>query len=279
METKTLANNIKIPVIGYGTWQSANDDTTVTAIKEALNAGYTHIDTAACYDNEESVGKAIKESGIPRENLFITSKVWNTDRGYENTLKAFNTTLQKLGLDYLDLYLIHWPANEKQFSNWETINLDTWKALEELYREGKVKSIGVSNFLERHLKIIMDKGTIKPMVNQLEVHPGFEQKEITKYCRDNNIVVEAWSPIGSGALLKNPTLENIATKYHKSVAQLCIRWCLEKGTVPLPKSMNSERIKQNIDVFDFDIDDNDMAIIDSVPNPEGLGKNPDEVDF
>lgn len=274
-----LYNGILIPCIGYGTWQSPNDQTTVDAVLKALNNGYRHIDTASIYGNEESVGKAIKFSNIPREELFITSKVWNDSRGYDKTITSFEESLKKLDLDYLDLYLIHWPANKKQFSNWKEINLDTWRALEKLFFDGKVKAIGVSNFKQNHLEIIMENAEKKPMVNQLEIHPGFSQSELRKYCEYNNILVEAYSPLGRGEILNDDTMKKLSAKYNKSVAQLCIRWCLQNNTVPLPKSVTESRIKENINVFDFEIDDNDMQLIDGISLPEGLGVDPDDVKF
>lgn len=278
-ETYTLANGVQIPCVGFGTWQTPNGEVAVESVKHALKAGYVHIDTAACYGNEASVGEAIKASGIEREKLFVTSKVWNTDRGYEKTLEAFETTMEKLQLDYLDLYLIHWPAIEKQFENWREINGDTWRALEKLYKDGRIKAIGVSNFLPHHLEALMADAKIKPMVNQIECHPGFTQAESIKYCKEHGILVEAWSPLGTGNVLNNETLISIASKYNKSVAQLCIRWVLQHGLLPLPKSVTESRIIENTHVFDFIISDEDMKTIDALPFCGGSGINPDEVNF
>ena len=250
--TFKLSNGVEIPWVGFGTWQTPDGDTAVNAVKQALVSGYRHIDTAAAYRNEGSVGQAIKESGVAREDIFITSKLWNEDRGYENTKKAFENTLKELGTDYLDLYLIHWPANEKQFDNWEEINLDTWKAMTELYKEGKIKAIGVSNFMTNHLEALVDT-EVKPMVNQIEYHPGHTQDEVVDFCRKHDILVEAWSPIGSGRLLENEDLKEIAEHYGKSVAQLCIRYVLQNNVLPLPKSVTPSRIEENTDVFDFEI--------------------------
>lgn len=276
--TFKLNNGYKIPCVGYGTWQTPDGETAVRAVKEAIKAGYRHIDTAAVYGNEVSVGKAIKESGIKREELFVTSKVWNANRGYESTKEAFKKTLNDLGLEYLDLYLIHWPASQHQFDNWEQINLDTWRAMTELYKEGKIKAIGVSNFKLHHLKALMET-EIQPMVNQIEFHPGQMQEEIYKYCRENNILVEAWSPLGTGRILENETLAGIAKKYNKSVAQLCIRWCLQNGALPLPKSITPSRIKENADIFNFIISDDDMREINEMQYCGGSGMDPDEVGF
>ncbi|MFA7745583.1 aldo/keto reductase [Salinicoccus roseus] len=276
--TFKLSNGVEIPWVGFGTWQTPDGDTAVNAVKQALVSGYRHIDTAAAYKNEGSVGQAIKESGVAREDIFITSKLWNEDRGYENTKKAFESTLKELGTDYLDLYLIHWPANEKQFDNWEEINLDTWKAMTELYKEGKIKAIGVSNFMTNHLEVLLDT-EVKPMVNQIEYHPGYTQDAVVDLCRKHDILVEAWSPIGSGRLLENEELTKIADKYEKSVAQLCIRYVLQKDVLPLPKSVTPSRIEENTDIFDFEIMDEDMKTIDAMENVGFSGMDPNEVDF
>lgn len=278
-DTYTLANAVQIPCIGFGTWQTPNGETAINSVKAALKAGYRHIDTAACYGNEASVGQAIKESGVPREEIFVTSKVWNTERGYEKTLAAFETTMAKLDLDYVDLYLIHWPAAANQFENWKEINAQTWRALEELYIEGKVKAIGVSNFLPHHLEALLEGVKVVPMVNQIEYHPGFMQAESVDFCRAHNILVEAWSPLGTGNVLNNKTLIMMAQKYSKTVAQICIRWVLQHGLLPLPKSITESRVIENTEVFDFEIKDEDMAIIDAIPFCGGAGINPDAINF
>ncbi|WP_342387485.1 aldo/keto reductase [Salinicoccus bachuensis] len=276
--TFTLSNGVEIPWVGFGTWQTPDGETAVSSVKQALVSGYRHIDTAAAYKNEGSVGKAIKESGVAREDIFITSKLWNEDRGYEKTKTAFENTLKELGTDYLDLYLIHWPANEKQFDNWEEINLDTWKAMIELYKEGKIKAIGVSNFMTNHLEALVDT-EVKPMVNQIEYHPGHTQDEVVDFCRKHEILVEAWSPIGSGRLLEDEDLKEIAEKYNKSIAQLCIRYVLQNNVLPLPKSVTPSRIEENTDIFDFEIRDEDMETLDAMENVGFSGMDPNEVDF
>ena len=255
MEKEILLNNgVKIPTPGFGTFLTPDGATCVEAVKAAIAAGYTHIDTAAVYKNEKSVGEGIKESGIKRENLFVTSKVWNTERGYDKTLKAFDKTLSDLGLDYLDLYLIHWPANELQFGkDANQQNVDTWKAMERLHEEGLIRSIGLSNFMQHHAEPVMAKANICPMVDQIEYHPGFTQKECVEFCKKNNILVEAWSPLGRGNVLDNPLLKSIAASHGKSVAQVVIRWVMQTGVLPLAKSVTPSRIKENIDVFDFEL--------------------------
>lgn len=277
-DTFKLANGNTIPCVGFGTWQTPDGEVAVNSVKTALEAGYCHIDTAAVYKNEVSVGEGIIASGVDRKDIFVTSKVWNKCRGYDTTLAAFEKTLADLKLDYLDLYLIHWPANAKQFDNWDEINLETWRAMTKLYNEGRIKNIGVSNFLPHHLESLMQT-EVAPMVNQIEFHPGFMQAETVEYCKKNGILVEAWSPLGCGRMLSNETLMAIAQKYGKSVAQLCIRWCLQNGTLPLPKSVTPSRIIENTRVFDFEISHEDMELINSMEYCGGSGNNPDTVDF
>lgn len=273
-----LSNGYKIPCVGFGTWQTPDGETAVQAVKAAIEAGYRHIDTAAAYGNESSVGLGIKASGVAREELFVTSKLWNTERGYEKTMAAFEKTLKDLQLDYLDLYLIHWPASHHQFENWEELNLGTWKAMTELYKAGKIKAIGVSNFLPHHMKALLET-EVKPMVNQIRFHPGLMQKELVKYCKDLGMLVQAYSPLGTGSMLKDETLMAIAAKYNKSVAQLCIRWVLQHGVNPLPKSVTPSRIEDNTKIFDFVIDEEDMKIIDAMKYCGEPVNHPDEVDF
>ena len=266
-----LNNNIFIPNIGFGTWHIKDSTLLEKSIISAIKLGYRHIDTASKYGNEEFIGNTLKKYNIPRNEVFITSKVWNNDKGYDNTIRAFERSLQNLQNDYLDLYLIHWPMTS---DNWEKINWSTWKALEKLYEEGKVRAIGVSNFLVPHLESLKKRITILPMVDQIEFHPGFIQKDTIDYCIKNNIVVEAWSPIGYGKMLNNVELQRIAKKYNKSVAQICIKWCLQNNVLPLPKSTHYERIKENIDIYNFDISSEDMKFINSMPYFAGSGLNP-----
>lgn len=274
-----LSNNYKIPNIGFGTFRTPSGEETEQSVLNAIKSGYRHIDCAAAYGNEKSVGDAILKSGVAREELFVTSKLWNDDKGYENTLKAFNKTLEDLQLDYLDLYLIHWPIAKASKNNWQEANTESWRALEELYSQGKIKAIGVSNFLPHHLEPLLENAKIKPMVNQIEFHPGMLQEETVEFCKKHHILVEAWAPFSNGQILTNPVLKEIADKYKKSVAQLSLRWIIQKGIVPLPKSVTPERIKSNLEVFDFEISEQDVDIIDRLTDCGGSGLHPDEVDF
>ncbi|MGG0286729.1 aldo/keto reductase [Peribacillus butanolivorans] len=270
-ETITLHNGVKMPQVGFGVFKVKNGSETVESVKKAIEVGYRSIDTAAVYENEEGVGQAIRESGISREELFITSKVWNTDQGYETTLQAFDDSLKRLGLEYLDLYLIHWPGKDKY--------LETWKALEKLYNEGKVKSIGVSNFHVHHLEKLLANSEIKPVVNQIELHPLLTQVEIRDYCEKHDIKVEAWSPLGRGSLIEEPTINHIAKKHGKSSAQVLIRWHLQHEIVVIPKSITPSRIEENAQVFDFSLSLNEMNQIDALNKNERFGSNPDEILF
>lgn len=254
----TLSNGVKIPCIGYGTWQTPTGDVAKNSVKSAIELGYRHIDTAFAYGNETDVGAGIKVSGVKREDIFVTTKHWITERGYEKTIKAVETSLNNLGIDYMDLYLIHWPCVEKVSPEWKQINAETWRAFEKMYTDGKIRAIGVSNFQSKHLEALDEFASIKPMVNQVEFHPGYTQYDNVKYCQSKGILVQAWSPLGNGAVLQNDTLRLIAAKYNKSVAQLCIRFALQCNVLPLPKSVTPARMAQNAQVFDFEITDNDI---------------------
>lgn len=276
-----LNNGITIPAVGYGTFRTPAD-VTEKAVATAIKVGYRHIDTAAVYGNEEGVGRGIKDSGIDRKDLFVTSKLWNINRGYDATKKAFQETLDRLQLDYLDLYLIHWPANEKQFGNDAAkINADTWRAMEELYKAGKIRAIGVSNFLPHHIDQLMKTATVKPAIDQIEVHPGWPHHDEIQYLQSHDITVEAWAPLGGqGAkVMTNPTMKQIADKHGKSTAQVALRWIIQQGVVPLPKSVHENRMKQNQDIFDFTLSDDEMKQISQLPNLGGQCADPDSVDF
>lgn len=276
MKTLTLNNGVTIPSVGFGTWQLPNGDVTVNAVKQAIEYGYRHIDTATAYENEESVGKAMAESKVARKDLFVTAKLWNTDRGYDKTLRAFDESLRKLNLDYVDLYLIHWPDVTKDGAS---TNRETWKAFERLYKDGKTRSIGVCNFWEHHLSDLLQGANVPPMVNQIEFHPGVHQEKLVKLCQENKIVVEGWSPLGSGGILQNETLKNIAETYGRTVAQICLRWVIQHEVLPLPKSVTPPRIKDNLLVFDFELSEKDMRTIDNLKNIGGPSLNPDSIDF
>lgn len=278
-DTYTLSNGVNIPCVGFGTWQTPNGETATNSVLEAIKCGYRHIDTAACYGNEESVGKAIKLSGINREDLFVTSKLWNTDQGYESTLKAFNKTIKDLDLDYLDLYLIHWPVVKGHKEDWEKSICETWKAFEKLYSEGKIRAIGVSNFKPHHLKVIFENCNIKPMVNQIELHPSHNQDETVKFCRNNNILVEAWGPLSTGRIFKVKEMQDIADKYSKSIAQITLRWHIQNEILPLPKSVTPSRIKENSMIFDFELLKEDMELIQNLKGCEGSVIDPDNINF
>ena len=250
-----LSNGVKIPSIGFGTYKSGDDEETAKIIKNALNLGYKMIDTASFYNNEVGIGNGIKESGIDRNDIFIVTKLWNDDHGYDNTIEAFNKSLNNLQVDYIDLYLIHWPNK---------LNAETWRAFEHLYETGKVKAIGVCNFKVEHLEELKKTAKIMPMVNQVEIHPFSTKNNIIKYCKDNNIKVVAWSPISRGRVLSNELMIDLSQKYKKSIVQIVLRWHMQKGVIPIPKSSNENRIKENIDIFDFEISSEDMKAIDSL---------------
>lgn len=274
-ETYQLHNGVEIPKIGFGTWKITDPETGVQSIKDAIAAGYRLIDTAEAYGNEELVGKAIKECGLKREELFITSKASPVYLGYKNIMWIFEQTLEKLDVDYLDLYLIHWPGIPGQ----EGLNAETWKAYEELYRQGKVRAIGVSNFWKRSLAELLKTVEIVPMVNQIELHPGFPQTETVDLCRENNILVEAYSPLGSGKIFEQLEMIEFAEKYNKTVAQICLRWLVQQNIVPLPKSTTTERIVSNLQVFDFELSREDMEKIDRMEIMGCIGDVPDLRDF
>lgn len=277
----TLNNGVEIPCVGYGTFRT-DPAVTAQAVEEAIKLGYHHIDTAKVYENEVGVGQGIKAAGVDRKDLFVTSKLWNTDRGYESTKAAFQTTLDRLGLDYLDLYLIHWPANEKQFgAQAAEINAETWRAFEDLYKEGKVRAIGLSNFMPHHVAKLMETATIKPMVDQIEIHPGWPHAEEIKKLQAMGITVEAWGPLGGqgATVLTNPTMQEIADKHGKTTAQVSLRWVLQQGALPLPKSTHANRMKENMDIFDFELSEDEMAQISALTDLGGQCKDPDDVDF
>ncbi|WP_028263828.1 aldo/keto reductase [Atopobium fossor] len=274
-----LSNGVEIPCVGFGTWKAENGAQAKQAVLDALNAGYVHIDTAEDYGNEQSVGDAIKESGIARDKLFVTSKLQNRFHNYHLALGAFEETMYKLQLDYLDLFLIHWPNPIFFRDHWQQANAGAWKAMEELYKAGKIRAIGISNFLPRHIEELMKTAEIAPMVNQIRLCPGETQDELVDYCRERDIVLEAYSPFGHGDVFGDNTLQSIADTYGKSVAQVCVRWSLQRGYLPLPKSVTVNRINENIDVFDFELTAKDMDTISHLPGYGGFHTNPDLTNF
>lgn len=274
-DTTTLYNGVKMPWLGLGVFKVEEGPELVEAVRTAIRHGYRSIDTAAIYGNEEGVGEGIrlgmKDAGISREDLFVTSKVWNSDLGYESTLAAYETSLKKLGLDYLDLYLIHWPVEGKY--------KEAWRALETIYKEGRVKAIGVSNFHVHQLQDLMKDAEMKPMVDQIEYHPRLTQKELQAFCQEQNIQMEAWSPLMQGQLLDHPVLKEIAERHQKSIAQVIVRWDLQNGVVTIPKSTKEHRIVENADVFNFQLSPEDMAKIDALNEGVRVGPDPDNFDF
>lgn len=264
----TLNDGNTIPQIGFGVFQVPEEET-YNAVTAALQAGYRSIDTAKAYGNEEGVGKAIADSGIAREELFVTTKLWNDDHGHDEALKAFDTSLSKLGLDYLDLYLIHWPVPAQDRY------VDSYKAFEQLRSEGRVRSIGVSNFTEAHLQRLLEETSVVPVLNQVELHPNFTQKELRAFHAEHNIVTEAWSPLAQGDLLDNAKFGTIAQAHGKTPAQVVLRWHMQLGNVAIPKSVTPERIAANIDVFDFELTGDEMVTIDTLGNGERRGPDPE----
>ncbi|MFF2483829.1 aldo/keto reductase [Paenibacillus sp. NPDC058071] len=271
MQYVTLNNGLEMPQLGYGVWQ-VNDDQATDAIAKAFEVGYTSIDTAMIYRNEVGVGQAIKQTSIPREKLFITTKVWNADQGYENTLRAFDESLKKLQLDYIDLYLIHWPT--PQFDQY----IETYKAMEKLYHEGKVKAIGVCNFEIEHLERLLKECEVKPVLNQVECHPYLAQNELKAFCDKHQIFLEAWSPLEQGGeVLKDEVIVKLAEAHGKSPAQIVLRWHLQRNAIVIPKSVTPSRIEENFNVFDFELSADDIAAIDQLNKNRRKGPNPNEM--
>ncbi|MFV0201564.1 aldo/keto reductase [Empedobacter falsenii] len=279
MKNFRISNGIDIPAIGFGTWQLEGEKVT-EPLKIALEKGYTHIDTAAIYKNEKEIGVVLQSQNIDRKELFITSKCWNSERGYEKALAAFKQTLTDLQTDYLDLYLIHWSANETQFpDSWAALNASSWRAFEEIYTSGKAKAIGVSNFNINHLEALFDTAKIKPMVNQIEIHPGHSQPELVDFCKQNDLLVQAWSPLGSGRILENELIVSLANKYNVSVGQICINYCLAKEILPLPRSSSEKNIEANLTSDNFKLSAEDIKAIDEMPADGFSGLNPSLIEF
>lgn len=269
LTSKTLNNGVKIPIFGLGVFRSASE--TKDAVRWALEAGYRHIDTAKIYGNEADVAQGIKESGVDRKDIFITTKLWNDDMRQGKQREAFEKSLELLETDYIDLYLIHWPVKEAY--------KESWKIMEEYYKQGRIRAIGVSNFHKHHLEDLLSIAEVVPAVNQIECHPHLTQEPLFDYCREKGIALEAWSPLGGGKLLSDPDIKKIAHKYGKTVAQLIIRWHIQRDTIVIPKSVHKDRIISNGDVFDFEISSEDMAAITAMNRNERVGSNPDKFDF
>lgn len=280
-DTFTLSNGVKIPGIGFGTYKSTEGNDAEESVMTAIEAGMRHIDCAAFYRNEEGSGRGIRtgmeENGLGRSGIFVTSKVWTSDKAYDDAIRSCRKSLDDLGLEYLDLLLVHWPADDHAYPDWKEINYGTWRAFTDLYRDGLVRAIGVSNFWPEHLEPLMDT-EVPPMVDQIEYHPGYMQNgseeaggsgycpdDVAAYCKERGIIVEAWSPLGRAKVLQDPLLVSLAEKYGKSTSQICIRWEIQHEIVPLPKSVHRDRILENTKVFDFEISDDDMALIDAMP--------------
>lgn len=269
--TFTLHNGVEMPYFGLGVYLSKDGQEVINAIQWAVEAGYRHIDTASIYKNEEGVGEGIKRCTVSREDLFVVSKVWNADQGYDSTLKAFDESLNRLQMGYLDLYLIHWPVSGKY--------KETWKAMEKLYEEGRIKAIGVSNFMQHHLEDLMSVSTIVPMVNQMEFHPYLVQQDLLDFCQKNTIQYEAWSPLMQGKIFALSEFQELAAKYRKTIAQIVLRWDVQKGVVTIPKSVKRDRIVANADIFDFEISQEDMKRLDDLNKNHRFGPDPDNFNF
>ena len=280
MKSYNLNNGVSIPVLGFGTWKAENGEVAYQAVLEALKAGYRHIDTAAIYKNEESVGRAIRDSGVSRQEIFVTTKLWNTIHSYDETRHAFEESMEKLGLDYLDLYLIHWPNPKplRENEEWKTRNADVWRAMEDLYQEGKIRAIGVSNFLPKHLDALLETARIIPAVNQVRLAPGVYQEEVVDYCREKGILLEAWGPFGQGELFDKKEVQEIAAKYGKSVAQIALAWSLAEDFLPLPKSVTASRIQSNLDCFGIELSKDEREILKTISVTSGAPRV-DEMDF
>lgn len=278
-DTYTLANGVEIPIVGFGTWQTPDGDVAEASVKAALDAGYRHIDTAAAYQNEEGVGAGIRASGVARADIFLTTKLWNDDHGYDTTLRAMDASLEKLGTDYVDLYLIHWPRPLKFHDNWKETNAATWRAMEEILQAGKARAIGVSNFRPQHLDALLETASVVPAVNQIFLNPSDMQPNVVEYNKAHNILTEAYSPLGTGKIFRVPQLQEMAERYSRSIAQLVLRWSLQHEFLPLPKSVHADRIRQNGELFDFEISAEDMAVIDSLRGVAGEPTDPDTAQF
>lgn len=273
MKSYMLNNGMQIPSIGFGTYKAA-DNNDITVIKNAMKAGYRYFDTASFYFTEESLGQAIRESKIPRDEFFIVSKLWKTEMGYENAKQALENSLNRLQMEYLDIYLIHWPRSSED-ADWKKECVDTWRAMEEAYREGKIKALGLSNFLPHHMEVILQNCTVKPVVNQLELHAGYMQSEAVHYCKEHDIALQAWSPLGRLRIMENKLITELAEKYNVSKAQLCLRFLHQQDIIVIPKASSVERMKENMNIFNFEISQEDMYRLLTMPQCGWSKEHPD----
>ena len=270
----TLFNGVRIPCVGYGTYKAA-DGNGSAVIRMALEAGYRYFDTASFYQTETYVAQALRDSGISRSEVFLASKMWKDEMGYAQTKAAFQRTLERLETDYLDLYLIHWPRPDAGYGDWKQLDMDTWRAMEELYEAGKIRAIGLSNFLPQHIENLLQNGKIAPMVNQIEFHPGHTQEATVRYCQAHGIQVQAWSPMGRTRVLKDPLVQELAQNHGVSAAQICLRYAVQRQIIPLPKASSMERMKQNQDLFSFELTQEEMFRLDTMPPTGWSGQHPD----
>ncbi|TCS41379.1 aldo/keto reductase [Reinekea marinisedimentorum] len=277
--TYKLNNNVEIPKLGYGTFQTPDDDSGAEAIAKAIEIGYRHIDTAQSYRNEESVGKAIKLAGVDRKELFITTKIANAIDGYDNTIQSLDESLEKLGVDYLDLVLIHWPSPQRFRDHWQQRNREVWRAMESYYQQGKIRAIGISNFRTHHINELLKTATIKPAVHQIRLCPGDVDAQTVEISRQHDMLLEAYSPLAQGLIFKVDEIQAIADKYSKNAAQVCLRWSLQMGFLPLPKSVTVERMQANMDIFDFELTVDELNLLTNLTGKCGESKDPDTVPF
>lgn len=274
MKHYILNNGVEIPAVAFGTYKAA-DGKSADVIRTAIEAGYRYFDTASFYGTETYLAEAVRESGIARDEIFIASKLWKTEMGYDNVKSAFRRTLNNLKTDYLDLYLIHWPLPEPGYKDWKQLDKETWKAMEELVREGKIRAIGLSNFLPHHIENILEDCTVKPAVDQIEYHPGYSQEAVVQYCKERDILVQAWSPIGRQRVLTEPLVQELAGKYGVSPAKICLKFAVQRGIIPLPKSSSMERMKENLDLWSFEMDEEDIWRLATMPQAGWSGEHPD----
>lgn len=274
MKHYILNNGVEIPAVAFGTYKAA-DGKSADVIRTAIEAGYRYFDTASFYGTETYLAEAVRESGIARDEIFIASKLWKTEMGYDNVKSAFRRTLDNLKTDYLDLYLIHWPLPEPGYKDWKQLDKETWKAMEELVREGKIRAIGLSNFLPHHIENILEDCTVRPAVDQIEYHPGYSQEAVVQYCKERDILVQAWSPIGRQRVLTEPLVQELGGKYGVSPAKICLKFAVQRGIIPLPKSSSMERMKENLDLWSFEMDEEDIWRLATMPQAGWSGEHPD----